>query len=115
MVIINGKQYESTKDYIESFKADFKKRYKKNLAACNKLVKEQKGIYGATLWTGCSGLPSFLSFDLNEVLNYLIAHTDWDRHPDLARVEFINFGKYPDQQIVGYLYDYKVEDGGIRF
>ena len=115
MVIINGKQYESTKDYIGSLKADFKKRYKKNLAACDKLVKEQKGIYGATLWSGCSGLPWFLSFDLNEVLDYLISHTDWSAHPDLARVEFINFGEHPDQQVVGYLYSEHVSDGGFYF
>lgn len=115
MITFNGKTYESVKDYTESVKKSFKRRYKSNLAACNKLVKEHKGIYGATLWTGCSGLPSFLSFDLNEVLNYLISHTNWKTHPDLARVEFINFGEYPDQDTVGYLYSDYVRDGGICF
>ena len=110
MVIINGKQYESTQDYIESLKKSFRKKYKKNVSVCEKLAKEHKGIYGATLWTGCDGLPSFFSFDLNEVLDYLISHTNWNEHPDLARVEFIKFGVFPDQQTVGYLFsDYDVD------
>lgn len=113
MVNINGKQYERTKEYIESIKKDFKKRYKGNISVCNKLVKEHKGIYGATLWTGSSGLPRFLSFDLNEVLNYLISHTNWETHPDLARVEVINFGEYPRQEIVGYLWTKHFRDGGL--
>ena len=111
MLNINGKTYESTKDYCDSIKRTFKRKYKKNLATCNKLVKEHKAIYGATLWNGCSGLPWFLSFDLNEVLDYCIAHTNWHTHPDLTRVEVINFGEHPDQQIVGYLYSEHTKDG----
>ena len=113
MVIINGERYESTKDYIESFKKNFKKRYKKNLAVCNKAVKEKRAIYGATLWSGCSDLPWFLSFDLNEVLNYLLANTNWETHPDLARVEVITFGEHPRQEIVGYLYSTYISEGGL--
>ena len=114
MLIINGKSYESTKDYIDSFRKDFKRKYKKNLAVANKLVKEHKAIYGATLWSGCSGLPWFLSFDLDAVLNYAISHTDWKAHPDLTRVEIITFGKNPEQEIVGYLYDKHISDGYLR-
>ena len=99
----------------DELKKDFRKRYKKNIATCNKLVKENKGIYGATLWSGCSGLPQFLSFGLDEVMNYLIGHTNWDTHPDLARVEFIRFGEYPAQEIVGYFYTDHYKDGYLYF
>lgn len=108
---MDDNRYESTKDYSEDFKKDFKKRYKKNLAVCNKAVKEKRAIYGATLWSGCSGLPWFLSFDLEEVLNYLISHTNWRTHPDLARVEVITFGEHPSQEIVGYFYSDHIKDG----
>ena len=96
-------------------KKDFRKRYKKNIATCDKLVKEHKGIYGATLWSGRTSLPQFLSFDLDEVMNYLFEHTNWDTHPDLARVEFINFGKNPEQEIVGYFYTNYYKDGYLDF
>lgn len=99
------------KDDPETIKKTFKKNYKKNLAIANKLVKERKAIYGATLWSGNSGLPWFLSFDLNEVIDYAIKYTDWRKHPDLARVEVITFGDNPSQEIVGYLYDKCMSDG----
>lgn len=111
MIIVDGKRYKDVNEYIVKFRDSFKERYKKNVAVCEKLVKERKGIYGATLWSGCSGLPWFLSFDLDEVINYLISHTNWREHPDLARVEFINFGEHPDQQVVGHLYNDHIKDG----
>lgn len=114
MIIINGKNYESTKDFCDSIKKDFKKNYKKNLATCNKLVREHKAIYGATLWSGLSGLPWFLSFDLDQVLNYCIAHTNWEKHPDLTRVEVITFGENPVQKVVGYLYANHLTDGYLH-
>ena len=113
MIIVNGEHYEDANDYVESIKKTFKRRFKKNLATCNQLVKEKRAIYGATLWSGCSGLPWFLSFDLNEVLNYLISHTNWKTHPDLARVEVITFGEHPTQEIVGYLWSKHSSDGDL--
>lgn len=101
------------KEDSETIRKTFKKNYKKNIASANKLVKEHKAIYGATLWSGVSGLPWFLSFNLDEVIDYAIEHTDWRKHPDLARVEVISFGKNPSQEIVGYLYE-KGYDGDLR-
>ena len=95
--------------------AEFKENYPLNLASTIELAKQHKGIFGATLWSGTSGLPWFLSFDLDEVLNYAFDHTDWKRHPDLTRVEFINFGENPEQRIVGYLYEKHVGDGGLAY
>jgi hypothetical protein len=91
----------------------FKRRYKKNLAVANKAVEEKKAIFGGTLWSGCSGLPWFLSFDLEETLNYIIDHTNWRTHPDLARLEVISFGENPKQETVGYLYGDYLRDGGL--
>ena len=100
--------------FSETIRKTFKKNYKKNIATANKLVKEHKAIYGATLWSGVSGLPWFLSFDLNEVIDYAIEHTDWNKHSDLTRVEVITFGKNPSQEIVGYLYDKSMSDGYLH-
>jgi hypothetical protein len=91
----------------------FKRRYKKNLAVANNAVKEKKAIFGGTLWSGCSGLPWFLSFDLNETLNYIIDHTNRGAHHDLARLEIISFGEHPRQEIVGYVYSDYISDGGL--
>ena len=111
MYYINGKEYESIRDFTEGVKSDFRKRYKKNVAVCEKPAKQHEGIYGAVLWSGGSGLPWFLSFDLEEVLNYVISNTNWKTHPDLARVEFIKFGEFPRQKTVGYLYSDNERDG----
>lgn len=101
--------YKEKEEIIKSFK----RRYKKNLAVANKAVKKKKAIFGGMLWSGCSGLPWFLSFDLNETLNYIIDHTNWRTHPDLARLEVISFGEHPHQEIVGYVYSDHMSDGGL--
>jgi len=111
MDIYNEKE-EIAKKKEEIIKS-FKKRYKKNLAVANKSVKEKKAIFGSTFWTGCSALPRFLSFDLNETLNYIIDHTNWHTHPDLSRLEVISFGEYPKREIVGYVYSDHISDGGL--
>ena len=82
----------------------FKKKYRKELAELNKLVANKEGIYGANVWTGCGGLPIFLTFDLNEALSVAIDESIDNPHPDHTRIEFISFGMCPEQKTVGYLY-----------
>lgn len=99
---------------ILKIKKTFKKRYEKNISVCEDLAKEHKGIYGAVVWSGGSGLPWYLSFDLDKVIDYAISNTNWKAHPDLTRVEFIKFGKHPIQEVIGYIFSEHIADGYVH-